>query len=1391
MPITPRDHTNFKEDLIELIKLRYEDSVDTNHVFFLKDKPFIGYGFSLRDDIETICDQIYGKEQNKELIGAVKKAIAGFKPDKTKSGSENAALLYESINKAAEDSKKTSKSPANKQTSSSNSDKSPSSRNSNPNTAEVKNSLPEFKFTSEDQKCFILEQKLNPLVREIDKKLSGSSLGKLGEVALAASSNNQAALPSGQSRAPSKEHVALLALLYLSDKKELNPSLVTYVKSKSRFRAWYWLAYESFDGKGDDKFNKIRERISTRFGLFEHDAYNENLNNLYSSLGNQADFSASNLTSVGTEHIGFSECIDVFSHLNVTKIKYPKKDEGDKEGVEEATCLEFIKTYETNRVKPSKAPNLNNGSSNKSLSPEKQNPGLSKSGAEPGDTSAASKQEALFKPFANKLNSLLSPHASKTFSPENIYCINLTLAAGSNASRINKLLRKREEELYKQEDMLILCPVKTATPIRIFQPKKSDFTIVLASQTPLDCSELNPKELNSSRANYGKVNLCELLLTDFIFNPYESSNTNHTAQSPSVSTTEEIKFKNAKTSSRSLDPFTGKFASSDTVTLYRSEDNGDNENKSEASNQKDKNSSNDKTKPKNPYFTSIRRDEEEIEYKLKDGMVEMSCFKQSGNHGSNDSNLVSNQTSPYLNFTLLNFAKENNFTLRDDKASAMFDMKLLLAYGNEATPTSYSNSNFTLTVQDLIIENENGEATDIDKVYLHNCSNKTVYESSSLVKNQDSLFKNSYTAKFNIPIDKENKKDTKLIIYSNDLSKTHTTKDIHKRSDTAVISLSYKDKNSQNFCYLRKTSLRDITSNIINVISDNEYPFKTNEDITLKAIYKQEEKDEQGNDNKKYKEVVWGYKVIKTVEYNEVSKSNPKDVVELKDQKGKEITFKISEVINKDHLAKLKQGGHSIIFFATLKEKEKKEKETDKRKKQNNKPKDTKEVKFQFNTNYGKTHMRVDIKIPLYIKFKDDRVLIYEFEHAIKEKSFKASLRHDDVLVNKSKEESKNIKDGYYYINKNIDQAQDINIYEDDKLSKELKSDEKTNKNYQIYIDEENPSNIQNQSNTNILQSQTDQTKINQDTKYGINLLSKDNMDKFISSFNESKSITRVDKGMWEDGDKEVKVLIDIKDYPFTLSMLKQVFTDIKKDQEYILQEMVDELNRRDIDGIQMYIKYKLDTRHRLEHFFGQCVVEVGSGFHELTESLDYSVDGLMSFSYFKNHPDEAEQYGRKEKFEGKKKIITQKANQEIIGNIIYADENRGEKYKLGNTQEGDGWKYRGRGIIQITGREIYTGFNEYAHEMKLVDDEVNFVDKPQLIAENITYAFISAAYYWNKETNKLYDIADESKSDSENESVVNKITNRINGGASKENRTKRINSYKRIREANIFKKFK
>ena len=318
--------------------------------------------------------------------------------------------------------------------------------------------------------------------------------------------------------------------------------------------------------------------------------------------------------------------------------------------------------------------------------------------------STSSKCEGLFKPFADKLNSLLASQTSKKFSTENIYCVNLTSSSTSNASRINKLLKRREEELYKQEDMLILCPIKTATPIRIFQPKKSNFTIVLASQSEFDCSELNPKELNPSRPNYGKLNLCELILTDFKFDTYEKENNG-------ASSDRDIKFKNAKTKS-------------DSVILYKENDDG-----------KD-----DKNKTKGACFTSIRQSSDEIEYKLEDGVVKMSHFP------------LPSSKDEYLNFNLLNFAKENNFTLRDDKDSAMFDMKLRLALGNNVVPTSTSSSSLALTLNNLIIENEKGEASDIDKIYLHHCGDKSIYESSSLVKNKESDIKNSYTATFNIPI---------------------------------------------------------------------------------------------------------------------------------------------------------------------------------------------------------------------------------------------------------------------------------------------------------------------------------------------------------------------------------------------------------------------------------------------------------------------------------------------------------------------------------------------------------------------------------------------------------------------------------------------------------------
>ena len=384
--------------------------------------------------------------------------------------------------------------------------------------------------------------------------------------------------------------------------------------------------------------------------------------------------------------------------------------------------------------------------------------------------------------------------------------------------------------------------------------------------------------------------------------------------------------------------------------------------------------------------------------------------------------------------------------------------------------------------------------------------------------------------------------------------------------------------------------------------------------------------------------------MIKSIEYNEVSKSNPKDVVELKDKKGKEIRFKISDIIKKDDLDKLKQGGHTIVFFAYL------EGEKD---------------KFKYKSVYGKNHIRIDIKIPLYIKFKDDKLIIYEFEHAIKENSFKASLNHDDALVNKS---------GYLYIDKDMS-AQDINIYEDDKLSKELKSEDSTNKRYQIYLKEESE----------------DKANSNKDDKYGINLLSKDNMNSFINSFNESKSITRVDSGMWVDGDRGIGVKTE-----------ESCLCGRNISKEELIKLGISENNANIfLDYINSTMQgYNINTCKRKLHFLAQI----------RHESRD--------FAYLKEKEDGSAYEGR-------------------------AD--------LGNTQTGDGKRFKGRGLIQITGRNNYTAYSSY----KGIDfTQGNNNTK----LEEKEYAVDLSGWYWSRHLNvDLNNMADADD--------LIYITYRINGG--------------------------
>ena len=125
-------------------------------------------------------------------------------------------------------------------------------------------------------------------------------------------------------------------------------------------------------------------------------------------------------------------------------------------------------------------------------------------------------------------------------------------------------------------------------------------------------------------------------------------------------------------------------------------------------------------------------------------------------------------------------------------------------------------------------------------------------------------------------------------------------------------------------------------------------------------------------------------------------------------------------------------------------------------------------------------------------------------------------------------------------------------------------------------------------------------------------------------------------------------------------------------------------------------------------HFLGQCHHESGGFKRKPEENLNYSAKGLRSTfgRYFKTY-EQAEEYAR---------------NPEKIANYVYMDENR--KYPLGNTKEGDGWLWRGRGFIQCTGRFNYRAF---ASEMRLPE----VMENPDLVATE--YAMESAIWYFDK----------------------------------------------------------
>ena len=172
---------------------------------------------------------------------------------------------------------------------------------------------------------------------------------------------------------------------------------------------------------------------------------------------------------------------------------------------------------------------------------------------------------------------------------------------------------------------------------------------------------------------------------------------------------------------------------------------------------------------------------------------------------------------------------------------------------------------------------------------------------------------------------------------------------------------------------------------------------------------------------------------------------------------------------------------------------------------------------------------------------------------------------------------------------------------------------------------------------------------------------------------------------------------------------------------------------------------YKLSPI-RAAHFFAQTAHETG-GFKAFSENLNYSAQGLQGIfgKYFPGNLEES--YAR---------------NPEKIANRVYAS-------RMGNGAEasGDGFKFRGRGALQLTGKDNYKAFADYLKKPEIMTN-------PDLVAT--TYSFESAMFFFDK--NKLWSICDQGV----NDASILALTKRINGGthglADRSEKTKKYYEY-------------
>jgi putative chitinase len=156
--------------------------------------------------------------------------------------------------------------------------------------------------------------------------------------------------------------------------------------------------------------------------------------------------------------------------------------------------------------------------------------------------------------------------------------------------------------------------------------------------------------------------------------------------------------------------------------------------------------------------------------------------------------------------------------------------------------------------------------------------------------------------------------------------------------------------------------------------------------------------------------------------------------------------------------------------------------------------------------------------------------------------------------------------------------------------------------------------------------------------------------------------------------------------------------------------------------------KFNCNTPLRLAHFLAQCGHESGN-FKAVSENLNYSAKGLLgTFSKYFNSTTAAH-YERKP---------------EMIASKVYGG-------RMGNGDEStkEGWKFRGRGYIQLTGKSNYVAFTKFIGE--------DCIGNPDLVATK--YPLASAAFFFD--SNKLWSICDRGATDAD----ITAVTKRVNGG--------------------------